>query len=425
MTIYLFASNKQGANIEFFSQMLRTDFLCMFVAIMKNEDNCYFVAKTYAGLEPLLARELASLGARNCRTLSRSVSFEGDLELMYRANYYSRLALRILWRQKTFTFGNNRQFYEQLFDFPAERFLRDDGTMAVNTTNVDSIFSTPLFASVLAKDAVCDRFRDMCGRRPSVDKDNPDVRFCLHIYKNEAQLFLDSSGDSLHRRGYRVRNHPAPVSEVTAAAMIELSGWNGECDFIDPMCGSGTLLVEAAMKALQIPAGFYRREYGFSRWKDFDSRLWTKVRNAADIKEDVPVNFYGSDINAAFLNMAQANIDRARLSDFISLKKMDFRQVRPVRLPAVAMMNPPYGERLELDDINAFYADMGDTFKSNLQGCRAFVISSDLDALKHIGLKPCMKAPMFNGPLECRFVGYELFSGSHKDFVRHKHENEQ
>lgn len=383
-------------------------------------DNQYFVAKTFAGLEPLLLKELESIGARNCKLMSRAVSFEGPMACMYRANYFCRTALRILWRQKSFTFNSNRQFYEQLFDFPAENFLGSDGTMAVHTTAAESIFKTPLFASVLAKDAICDRFRDLYGERPDVDKENPDAQFQLHIFKNEAQLFLDSSGESLHKRGYKVRNHPAPINEVVAAAMIMLSGYQGECDFMDPMCGGATLLIEAAMQALNIPAGFYRRNYGFTYWKNFDAKLWKNIKNEASIKDDVDVDFYGSDINPRFLEIAQDNVEKARLQDFIRLERKDVRSAKPKRIPALVMMNPPYGERLEVDDITELYSEIGDTLKKNFSGCKAFIISSDLQALKRVGLRPSQKHTLFNGPLECRFNGYELFQGDHKSYVAHK-----
>ena len=380
----------------------------------------YFVAKTFAGLETELLKELHALGAKNCEKLSRAVAFEGDLEMLYRANYYCRTALRILWRQKRFTFKNNRQFYDQIFDFPAEQYLSPDGTLAVHATIVDSIFNTPLYASVLAKDAICDRFRDRFERRPSVDKEYPDVQFHLHIYKDEAQLFMDSSGESLHKRGYKVRNHPAPLNEVVAAAMIMKSGWTGDCDFIDPMCGGATILVEAAMQALNIPAGFYRREYGFYQWKNFDRQLWKKVRDEADIKDDVAINFYGSDIDGHYLDIARANVQKARLQDFIILEKQDIRHSNPENVPSVVMMNPPYGERLSVDDIITLYQEIGDTLKKRYAGCRAFIITSDMDALKRIGLKPAHKWPMLNGSLECMFQEYELFAGDRKQFVTNK-----
>lgn len=377
----------------------------------------FFVAKTFAGLESILAEELTSLGAENCKVLSRGVSFEGGIDMMYRANYFCRTALRILWRQKSFQFTNNRQFYEQIFEFPAEKFLTKDGTLVVHATNSESIFNTPLFASVLAKDAICDRFRDLYDERPSVDKDDPDVMFHLHIHRNEAQLFVDSSGESLHKRGYKVRNHPAPINEVVAAAMIKLSGWNAQCDFMDPMCGGATLLIEAAMQALNIPAGFYRREYGFTHWKNFNVQMWSNIKKEADIHDDVDVDFYGSDINPHFLDYARANVAKARLQDFISLEKRDMRKSSPQRIPTLVMMNPPYGERLEVENINEFYASVGDTLKNNFAGCRAFIISSDKTALKNIGLRPSVKSTLYNGQLECRFLGYDLFSGDHKSYV--------
>lgn len=375
------------------------------------------MAKTFAGLEDELFDELVALGASNCQKLSRAVSFEGDFGMLYRANYFCRTALRILWRQKAFKFRSNRQFYEQVFDFEAENFLSPDGTLAVHANIHDTIFKTPLFASVLAKDAICDRFRDKFGRRPSVDRDSPDVQFHLHIYGDEAQLFLDSSGESLHKRGYKVRNHPAPLNEVVAAALIKKSGWNADCDFIDPMCGSATLLIEAAMLALNIPAGFYRREYGFYTWKNFDRNLWNSVRQEAEIKDDVDVNFYGSDIEPRFLDMARANVRQARLQDFIVLEKQKMQVSNPERLPSVVMMNPPYGERLAVDDIVALYTEIGDTLKQRYSGCKAYIISSDTNAIKHVGLKPLRKWNVMNGSLECRFLEYELFSGNRKSFV--------
>lgn len=383
----------------------------------------YFVAKTFAGLENELFEELVNLGATNCQKLNRAVSFEGDISIMYRANYFCRCALRILWRQKSFKFKNNNQFYDQIFNFQAENFLSPDDTLAVHATLHNSIFNTPLFASVLAKDAICDRFRDKFGRRPSVDRENPDVQFHIYVYNDEAQLFLDSSGDSLHKRGYKLRNHPAPLNEVVAAALIKKSGWHGECDFIDPMCGSATLLIEAAMLALDIPAGFYRREYGFYRWKNFDRNLWNSIRQEADIQDDVNVNFYGSDIDAHFLDIARTNIKKARLQDFIIIEKQKMQYSEPERVPSVVMMNPPYGERLKVDDISILYMEIGDALKNRYSGCKAYIISSEKNALKRIGLKPSRKWNVMNAALECQFIEYELFRGDRKSFLSNRKEN--
>ncbi len=374
-------------------------------------DSEKFVAKTYAGMEEILKEELTALGATNCQIGTRAVEFEGDMAMMYRANYFCRYALRILWQVHEFTFRDNKQFYEQIFKFPAERLMDADNTLAFSVTMSGSMFRTPLFAAQLAKDAVCDRFRDKFDQRPSVDKESPDVQFHLHIYNNHAALFLDSSGESLHKRGYRVSTHPAQISEVVAAAMVKLSGWHGECDLIDPMCGSGTILIEAAMQALNIPAGFFREHYGFERWKNFDHRLWQRVTDEADIHDDVPVNFYGSDISARFLGMAEANVKAARLSDFIRLFRKAMRDTQPKRTPATLIFNPPYGERLDMEEIDNFYKEIGDTLKQNYAGCTAFIISSNIQAIKHIGLHPSKKTPLYNGALECKFLRYDLYAG--------------
>lgn len=374
-------------------------------------DSEKFVAKTYAGMEEILKEELTALGATNCQIGTRAVEFEGDMAMMYRANYFCRYALRILWQVHEFTFRDNKQFYEQIFKFPAERLMDADNTLAFSVTMSGSMFRTPLFAAQLAKDAVCDRFRDKFDQRPSVDKESPDVQFHLHIYNNHAALFLDSSGESLHKRGYRVSTHPAQISEVVAAAMVKLSGWHGECDLIDPMCGSGTILIEAAMQALNIPAGFFREHYGFERWKNFDHRLWQRVTDEADIHDDVPVNFYGSDISARFLGMAEANVKAARLSDFIRLFRKAMRDTQPKRTPATLIFNPPYGERLDMEEIDNFYKEIGDTLKQNYAGCTAFIISSNMQAIKHIGLHPSKKTTLYNGALECKFLRYDLYAG--------------
>ena len=374
-------------------------------------DSEKFVAKTYAGLEELLKEELIALGASNCQIGTRAVEFEGDMAMMYRANYFCRYALRILWQVHEFTFRDNKQFYEQVFKFPAERLMDADGTLAFSVTMSGDMFRTPLFAAQLAKDAVCDRFRDKFDKRPSVDKENPDVQFHLHIYNNHAALFLDSSGESLHKRGYRVSTHPAQISEVVAAAMVKLSGWQADCDLIDPMCGSGTILIEAAMQALHIPAGFYREKYGFMRWKNYDRRLWNRITDEADILDDVPVNFYGSDISARFLGMAEANVKAARLSDFIHLFRKAMRDTQPKRVPSVLIFNPPYGERLDMEEIDEFYTEIGDTLKQKYAGCTAHIISSNMQAIKHIGLHPSKKTTLYNGALECKFLRYDLYAG--------------
>ncbi|MDD6582837.1 MAG: THUMP domain-containing protein [Bacteroidales bacterium] len=371
-----------------------------------------FVAKTYAGLEQILKEELEQLGAENCRIGTRAVEFEGDMSMLYRANYYCRFALRILWNVHQFTFRDNNQFYEEIYKYPAEEIMSVHNTLAFNVTMSGNMFKTPLYAALLAKDAVCDRFREKFDERPSVNKDNPDIQFNIHIFNNNAALYLDASGESLHKRGYRVSSHPAQISEVVAAAMVKLSGWKHDCDLIDPMCGSGTILIEAAMSALNIPAGFYREKYGFFNWKNFDRRFWEKIVNEADIKDDVPINFYGSDISTRFIGMAKANVQEARLSDFVRLQRCAMSESAPKRTPAYLIFNPPYGERLDMEDIEDFYKQIGNSLKQKFAGCTAFLISSNMEAVKRIGLHPSKKTTLYNGALECKFLRYDLYAGS-------------
>lgn len=371
-----------------------------------------FVAKTYAGLEQILKEELEQLGAENCRIGTRAVEFEGDMSMLYRANYFCRFALRILWNVHQFTFRDNNQFYEEIYKYPAEEIMSVHNTLAFNVTMSGNMFMTPLYAALLAKDAVCDRFREKFDERPSVNKDNPDIQFNIHIFNNNAALYLDASGESLHKRGYRVSSHPAQISEVVAAAMVKLSGWKHDCDLIDPMCGSGTILIEAAMSALNIPAGFYREKYGFFNWKNFDRRFWEKIVNEADIKDDVPINFYGSDISTRFIGMAKANVQKARLSDFVRLQRCAMSESAPKRTPAYLIFNPPYGERLDMEDIEDFYKQIGNSLKQKFAGCTAFLISSNMEAVKRIGLHPSKKTTLYNGALECKFLRYDLYAGS-------------
>jgi putative N6-adenine-specific DNA methylase len=372
-----------------------------------------FIAKTFAGFENLLLQELVKLGAKNAKVFTRSVQFEGDFNLLYKVNYCSRFASRVLWQVKNFNFDSKNSFYKEIFSFPSDRYLSRSGTFAVSCTASDSIFKTPLFAALLTKDAICDRFRDKYEERPDVDKENPEVQFHVHIHQNNALLYLDSSGDSLHKRGYKVSNHPASINEITAAAMVALSCWDGTCDLIDPMCGGATILIEAAMNALNIPAGYYREKFGFFKWLNFDKYAWKQLLNESVIKDDIPIDLYGYDCNPRFLGMAKANVEKAGLEDFILLHKRDMRTLKPVRTPSMLIFNPPYGERLETEDNNAFYKEIGDALKQNFTQCKAFLISSDLDALKQVGLKTCFKQNMFNGPLECKYYGYDLLAGKY------------
>lgn len=379
-------------------------------------DKRSYLAKSPAGLEEVLAEEIEQLGASNIEILKRAVSFEGDQKLLYEANYLCRTALRILLPIKQFTFNNEDEFYDRIRDMKWEQYMDKDQTLAIDSTVTDSIFTHSHFVSQRAKDAIADRFRERTGVRPSVDLDNPDFRINIHIYRETVNVSFDSSGASLHKRGYHTMNAEAPLSEVLAAGMIKLTGWNGESNFIDWMCGSGTLLIEAAMIAMNIPAGQFRNEYGFMKWKDFSSELWKQVQEEArDQQREVQIEILGSDISSKNIKAAEVNIRNASMHKDIRLKVADFRDIKPPAGNGILVSNPPYGERIRIDELDELYKEMGNALKRNFEGYKAWLISSDQRALKLIGLRPMAKKVLWNGQLECRFAGFDLYHGSKKD----------
>lgn len=380
-----------------------------------------YLAKSPAGLEEILAQELLDLGATNIELLKRAVSFDGDQQLLYKANYYCRTALRILMPINQFTFTDEKDFYLQIKEIPWEQYMDVDQTLSIDSTVNTSIFTHSHFVSQRAKDAIADRFREQLGVRPSVDIENPDMRINLHMYKDVVNVAIDSSGSSLHKRGYHTVNAEAPLSEVLAAGMIMLTGWKGESNFMDWMCGSGTLLIEAAMIAKNIPAGLYREAFAFTKWKDYNHDLWEHIK-AEGIKnqQELKVSIMGSDISAKNLRAAESNIRNAYLHNDIQLKVADFADVRPPEGDGILISNPPYGERMEVDDLFAMYKDMGNALKRNFAGYKAWLISSDMRAIKLVGLRPMAKKLLWNGQLECRFVGFDLYHGSKKDLYRNK-----
>lgn len=381
-------------------------------------DNRQYLAKCPAGLEEVLAGELESLGASDIEILTRAVSFSGDQKLMYEANYLCRTALRILMPIKQITFKDEADFYDRLKSLPWEKYMDETQTLAIDSTIYDSIFTHSHFVSQRAKDAIADHFREKSDIRPSVDLENPDLRINLYVYQNTVNVSLDSSGASLHKRGYHTVNAEAPLSEVLAAGMILLTGWRGESNFIDWMCGSGTLLIEAAMIAMNLPAGQFREDYGFMKWKDFSPEVWQQVKDEAlDNQRDIDITIMGSDISSKNLRAAEVNVRNASLHKDIELKVSDFRDIRPPEGDGILISNPPYGERIQVEDVNTLYKEMGNALKRNFAGYQAWLISSDLRAIKLIGLKPMAKKILYNGQLECRFVGFDLFHGTRKDFI--------
>lgn len=374
-----------------------------------------YLAKCPASLESVLAEELQALGATDIELLHRAVAFKGDKRLLYAANHQCRTALRILVPMANFTVETQQDFYDKVKNIHWEEYFSVQKTFAINTTLSGSLFTHSHFVSQRTKDAIADRFREKTGERPSVDINDPDFRINVHLFNNEVTVSFDSSGDSLHKRGYHVSNAEAPLSEVLAAGMILLSGWDGKSNFVDPMCGSGTLLIEAAMIGMNLPAGQFRDTYGFMKWKDFDAQLWEEVKkDAIDQQRDFNFEIIGSDISATNLRSAHANLKQARLHKDIELRTGPFQEFIPPPAPGIMITNPPYGERIQVNDITGLYRDLGNALKRNFAGYKAWVISADMKTLKMIGLRPMKKIPLYNGQLECRYAGFDLYEGSKK-----------
>ncbi len=387
-----------------------------FCALESVQETFSLIAKTSSGLESVLAEELALLGAEGIEELTRAVSFTADTRLMYKANYHLRTALRILKPLIQFRAKDEDKLYDHVRQFDWSQLLSVDKTFAIDAVVSGKYFTHSQYIALKTKDAIADQFRDRFGKRPSVNVANPDLRINLHIQGDICNLLLDSSGESLHKRGYRVVVDKAPVNEVLAAGLVLLSGWRGETHFVDSMCGSGTIPIEAAMIAGNIPGGYYRDWFGFQRWADFDKELWNSIlEEASDQMRDIEVEIIGSDRSAKAIDIARENVRKARLHKDIQLFRKPMEQFLPPVGDGVLLINPPYGERLEEENINQLYTLIGNTLKHKYKGYKAWVISSDFHALKLIGLKPSRKIPVFNGPLDCRFVCFDIFEGSLKD----------
>ncbi|KAA9338840.1 THUMP domain-containing class I SAM-dependent RNA methyltransferase [Adhaeribacter soli] len=374
-------------------------------------------ATTQFGLEEILAEELYQLGAKNIEVGSRAVRFLGDTKLMYEANLWCRTAVRILKPFANFPARDEKDLYKQVQKIDWTEYLSVDSTFAISSVVNQSTFEHSLFVSQLTKDAIADQFRDKFGKRPSVDLDNPDVRINLHMLENRVNLSLDSSGDSLHKRGYRLQTNVAPLNEILAAGIILLTGWDKKTPLYDPMCGSGTLLTEAAMIAHNIAPGLYRHDFGFTHWQDFDEELFKQVireaRQQEDPDNDVPI--IGSDIDRDYVEAARNNISSAELDDYIRVKTADFKETQKPEEKGILIVNPPYNERLVNENINELYKMIGDTLKTNYQDWDAYVFTGNLEAAKNIGLKTSRRIPLYNGSIDSRLLKYELYRGSKKE----------
>ena len=374
------------------------------------------IAKTFQGLEEILAQELTDLGANNIQIGRRMVSFTGDKALMYKANFCLRTAVRILKPILHFKASDADEVYNVIKSVEWSEYLDANSTFSVDAVVYSEVFRHSKFVAYRVKDAIADYFNEREGRRPSVRLNNPDLVFHIHIAHEDCTLAFDSSGESLHRRGYRVETGPAPINEVLAAGMILLTGWRGECDFIDPMCGSGTLPIEAALIAKNIAPGVFRQSFAFEKWKDFDAELFRSIYDDDSAEREFNHKIYGYDVDGRMVACARRNVKSAMMGDVISIECRDIKDFQEPAERAVMVVNPPYGERLVSDNLLNVYENLGERLKHAFQGNEAWVISSSYDCFDKIGLKASARIALYNGDLNCEFRKYEMFTGKYKGF---------
>ena len=383
-------------------------------------------ATTTFGLEEILAEELKNIGAANIQPGSHAVTFEGDKSVMYRANLELRTALRILEPFLEFDIADAEDLYKKTYAYEWGSRLSPNTTFAITSAMHSDIFTNSNFLSMRAKDAIVDKLRFIFNSRPNVELENPDVRLHLRLNMKHVTFSYDTSGNSLHKRGYRISQGPAPINEVLAAGMLMLAGWTGKTDFIDPMCGSGTILMEAAAIAKNIAPGLLNNNFGFMKQRDFDRNLWENIRqNAINSQKEFAYTIYGFDSSPRAVKLANENIQNAGIfGDSIKLKPKNIASFTPEYVSKIGsegmlMLNPPYGERLSRTDVATLYKSIGDSLKQNFQGFSAWIISGNPVALKSIGLHPAKKFKLFNGDIECRFERFDLYAGSKKAKFEH------
>ena len=380
------------------------------------EQTFEIIAKTFMGLEPILAKELTQLGANDVQIGRRMVSFTGDKEMLYRANLQLHTAIKILKPICHFKAQSADDVYEAIRKMDWTEYLDNEKTFAVDSVVFSDEFRHSKFVSYKVKDAIVDQFRETTGKRPNISVTSPDLRLNIHVAEDRCTLSLDSSGESLHRRGYRQESGEAPLNEVLAAGMIMMTGWHGETDFIDPMCGSGTLLIEAALIAQNMAPGLFRKEYAFEKWADFDADLFDRIYNDDSREREFKHHIYGYDIDMKAVNTARRNVKAAGLSNCITIEQQDFKDFTQPKEKSIIVTNPPYGERISTPDLLGTYRMIGERLKHEFTGNDAWVLSYREECFEQIGLKPSIKIPLYNGSLECEFRRYQMFDGKMKEF---------
>ena len=380
------------------------------------EQEFELIAKTFMGLEPVLAQELTQLGANNVEIGRRMVSFTGDKEMMYRANFQLHTAIRILKPIKHFKAQSADDVYNEVKKIDWSKYLDLKDSFAVDSVVFSDEFRHSKFVAYKVKDAIVDQFREKTGSRPNISVSNPDIRLNMHIAEDRCTLSLDSSGESLHRRGYRQESVEAPLNEVLAAGMILMSGWKGDTDFYDPMCGSGTIPIEAALIARNIAPGVFRKEFAFEKWVDFDQELFDTIYNDDSQEREFTHKIYGYDNSPKANEIATHNIKAAGVSKDVVLKLQPFQQFEQPAEKSIIISNPPYGERISTNDLLGLYSMIGERLKHAFTGNTAWILSYREECFDQIGLKATSKIPLFNGALECEFRQYEIFDGKYKEF---------
>jgi len=381
------------------------------------------IAKTMQGLEEVLAKEIIDLGGDQVQIGRRMVSFTGDQALLYKANLHLRTAVRLLKPISTFSAKNPDEVYEQIRKINWEEYLGPNQTFSIDTVVFSEFFRHSKFLSYRVKDGVADYFNEKVGKRPSVRLTNPDIYIHVHVSHYTCTVSLDSSGESLHKRGYRVDQIEAPLNEVLAAGMLLLAGWEGQCNFVDPMCGSGTLLIEAALIALKIPPGIYRKFFAFEKWKDFNAELFEDILNEEPDEKPFEFKIYGSDISAQAISIAEKNIKSASVSKYIQLETKPIQKITEVPENGILVMNPPYGERLSSTDLLNLYENIGERLKHVFLGYSAWVLSYREECFDKIGLRPSVRYKLMNGALDCEFRKYEIFNGKRKEMFQKKEQD--
>lgn len=379
------------------------------------DNNFKMVAKTLFGLEEVLAKELQVLGAQKVEIGTRMVSFLGDKGFMYKANLALRTALKILKPIHQFRVYNESSLYKGIQQIDWAQYFGANQTFVIDTTVNSEYFNHSQFVALKCKDAIVDQFKEKLYHRPSIDKERPDIRINVHIDKENCSVSLDSSGDSLHHRGYKTATNIAPINEVLAAGILLLSGWDGSGHFMDPMCGSGTILAEAAMIACNIPANINRKEFAFEKWNDWDNDLFDKIMDSLLNKtKEFHYKIIGYDKAPSAVMKARTNITQANLDEYIIIREQNFFETKKtLEGPLHMVFNPPYGERLDIH-LERFYREIGDTLKQGYPNTHAWFITGNMDALKFVGLKPSRKIKLFNGKLETRLAKFEMYEGSKK-----------